>query len=147
MSTNVQASISVIASPKTRRESDADLQLRTAAALPGVVRAVGMPDLHPGLGLPTGAVFASSGWIYPALIGNDIGCGMALWQTDVLRRAVKLDRWERRLIDLDEPWSGDAAGWLTERGFDAGWLTIPRRRATICGATTTPSAGPTRIAR
>jgi release factor H-coupled RctB family protein len=76
-------------------------------------RAVGMPDLHPGKGAPIGAVFACAGWVYPYLIGNDIGCGMSLWATDVQRNAVKLDRWERRL-DLDGPWSGDASVRLAE---------------------------------
>ncbi|MGH8538103.1 MAG: RtcB family protein [Gammaproteobacteria bacterium] len=41
-----------------------------------MLRAVGMPDLHPGKGSPVGAVFACEGWIYPALVGNDIGCGV-----------------------------------------------------------------------
>lgn len=110
------ASVAVIASPKTWMESDAVQQLRARVALPGMLRAVGLPDLHPGKGAPIGAVFACDGWVYPYLIGNDIGCGMALWRTDLARKAVKLDRWERRLVDLDGSWSGDVGAWLADRG-------------------------------
>jgi release factor H-coupled RctB family protein len=109
-------SIDVIASPETWIESDAVQQLRATAGLPGMRRAVGMPDLHPGKGAPIGAVFACAGWIYPHLIGTDIGCGMALFRTDLPRKALKLDRFEKRLADLDGPWSGDAAAWLAEHG-------------------------------
>ena len=45
------ASVEVIASPKTWIESDSVQQLRATASLPGMVRAVGMPDLHPGKGV------------------------------------------------------------------------------------------------
>jgi release factor H-coupled RctB family protein len=114
--TDVQ--VEVIASPKTWMESDAVQQLRATAALPGMRRAVGMPDLHPGKGAPIGAVFACEGWVYPYLIGNDIGCGMSLWRTDLRRKDAKLDRWERRLVDLDGEWSGDTAGWLADGPVD-----------------------------
>lgn len=90
----------MIASSKTWLESDAVQQLEATARLPGMRRAVGMPDLHPGKGAPIGAVFACSGWVYPYLIGNDIGCGMALYALDLQRREAKLDRWEKRL-DLE----------------------------------------------
>jgi release factor H-coupled RctB family protein len=50
------------------------------------------------------------------LIGNDIGCGMALFRTDLGRREVKLDRWERRLVGLDSAGPEDAAEWLSRRG-------------------------------
>ena len=61
-------------------------------------------------------MFACAGWVYPYLIGNDIGCGMAPYRTDLTHKAVKLDRWERRLVDLDGRWSGDAGAWLADRG-------------------------------
>jgi len=114
--TNASEISTVIASPKTWIETDAVQQLRAVAALPGMLRAVGMPDLHPGQGAPIGAVFACRGWVYPHLIGTDIGCGMALVRTDLPRQALKLDRFEKRLADLDGPWSGDAPAWLAEHG-------------------------------
>lgn len=39
---------------------------------------------------------------YPALVGNDIGCGMALWQTDILARKYNADKFEKRLSALDD---------------------------------------------
>jgi RNA-splicing ligase RtcB len=60
-------------------EPEAIEQLRkTAASLPGIRVAVGMPDLHPGKGFPIGAVFGCQGFVHPFLIGGDIGCGMSL---------------------------------------------------------------------
>jgi release factor H-coupled RctB family protein len=112
----------VLASSRMWMESEAVQQLRAAARLPGMRRAVGMPDLHPGRGVPVGAVFAAEGWVYPHLVGNDIGCGMALSLTDLERPAARLDRWARRLAeldDLDAPWEGDAASWLAEHGGGA----------------------------
>ena len=114
--TAASAQVDVLASTRTWMESDAVQQLRATAGLPGMLRAVGMPDLHPGKGSPIGAVFACQGWVYPYLIGNDIGCGMALYRTDLHRRAAKLDRWERRLDGLEGAWEGDARAWLVARG-------------------------------
>lgn len=70
--------VRVVASKSTWIESAAVDQLKKTALLPGIELAVGPPDLHPGKGSPIGAAFVSNGWIYPALVGNDIGCGIAL---------------------------------------------------------------------
>lgn len=75
-----------IASDDLWIESSAIQQLHITANLPNMQRVVGMSDLHPGRGYPIGAAFFSVGRFYPALVGNDIGCGMALWQTDILAR-------------------------------------------------------------
>lgn len=53
-------------------------QLERIAAQDGCCRAVGMPDLHPGRGIPIGAAFAFTDRILPALIGGDAGCGVRL---------------------------------------------------------------------
>ena len=90
-------------------------QLWAVAALPGVRLAAGLPDLHPGKGAPIGAALASDTHVYPFLVGNDVGCGMDLWQTDLPRRKLKLDRWAERLDGLEAPWAGDRAAWLEER--------------------------------
>ncbi len=103
--------IQVIASKENWIEGRAVEQLEKTAQLPGICAAVGMPDLHPGKDAPIGAVFASRGIIYPHLVGNDIGCGMSFWQTDLPRRKLKLEKWAKRL-DLDGPWSGDLDQWL-----------------------------------
>jgi len=111
--------VRVIVSGKNWSVGDAVQQLQRVAQLPGVVMAVGMPDLHPGKGVPIGAAVATSGVLYPHLAGNDIGCGMALWQTDLLGRKLKLDRWVRKLDGLESPWEGDVAPLLVEAGIVA----------------------------
>ena len=104
----------VIASEQSWIESEAVRQLEQTAQLPGIRLAVGMPDLHPGRGYPIGAAFLSEDIFYPALVGNDIGCGMALWQTDIVKRKLKLDRATKRLKNLESAWDGDASAWLSD---------------------------------
>lgn len=87
-------------------------QLERTAAMPGIARVVGLPDLHAGRGIAVGAAFWSPTHLYPHLVGSDIGCGMALWQTDGALRKFRLDAAERKLHGLDGPWSGDAAAML-----------------------------------
>ena len=80
--------IQIIADSNIWIEGNAVEQLETTARLAHMLRVAGMPDLHAGRGYPVGAAFFSDRHFYPALIGNDIGCGMAFWQTDL--RAAKL---------------------------------------------------------
>lgn len=127
MNQDDRAVVRVIASARTWIEGDAVQQLETTARLPGMRAAIGMPDLHPGKGSPIGAAFVSEGHLYPHLVGNDIGCGMGLWQTDLLRRKLKRDRWADRLDDLDERWDGDTAealGGLAASEHDGSLGTI-----------------------
>lgn len=100
-----------IASDDLWIESLAIQQLHTTANLPNMQRVAGMPDLHPGRGYPIGAAFFSAGRFYPALVGNDIGCGMALWQTDILARKYNADKFEKRLSALDDV---TEESWLEE---------------------------------
>lgn len=90
-------------------------QLEKTAALPGMWLAVGLPDLHPGKGSPIGAAFVADGWIYPSLVGNDIGCGIGLWRTALPAGKPKRDVWADRLRNLDGPWDGDSREWLRDR--------------------------------
>lgn len=108
MTTSTETNVRLIASPTTWIEDEATRQFYAAAKLPGVRSAIGFPDLHPGKGVPVGAAFVTEGVIYPHLIGGDIGCGMALFATDLLRRKAKLDRWAELSFDLEHPWEGDA---------------------------------------
>lgn len=94
--------ISYITSDDLWIEGLAIQQLHTTANLPHMHRVVGMPDLHPGRGYPIGAAFFSLGHFYPALVGNDIGCGMALWQTDILGRKYNADKFEKKLAAMDD---------------------------------------------
>lgn len=108
----------LIASQRNWIEGAAVQQLEKTAALPGMRLAVGLPDLHPGKGSPIGAAFAVDGWLYPSLVGSDIGCGIAVWKTDLPARAGKREAWADRLRDLEGPWGGDAAAFLASRGVE-----------------------------
>lgn len=94
--------VSIIASERLWLEDAAVQQTKTSAQLAGMHRVVGLPDLHPGRGYPVGAAFFSVGRFYPALVGNDIGCGMALWQTDILAGKARLDKIDKQLANLDD---------------------------------------------
>src|SRR5882672_5588568 len=89
----MSASVRLFASTQSWIEGEAVHQLYATAKLDGVRLAAGFPDLHPGKGAPVGAAFVTEDVIYPHLIGGDIGCGMALFKTDLLRRDAKLERW------------------------------------------------------
>jgi release factor H-coupled RctB family protein len=119
MNTTIETNVRLIASAKSWIEGEAVRQLYATAKLPGVCLAVGLPDLHPGRFAPNGAAFVTEGVIYPHLIGGDIGCGMALFKTGLLRRKAKLDRWADLPFDLEHPWEGDVRDRLTREGLCA----------------------------
>lgn len=127
----------VVASDATWMEEAATQQLITTSRLEGMQSVAGMPDLHPGRGYPVGAAFFSTGRFYPALVGNDIGCGMALWKTDMPASSIKLDKLEKRVGNIDglfsegEAFDGQAAiaqalesGALSPTGFESALGTL-----------------------
>ena len=123
------ADVRLFTSDKSWIEGAALAQLNHTARLPGMLLAAGFPDLHPGKGVAVGAAFVSRGLFYPALAGNDIGCGMSFWATDMAARKLKLDRLERKIEGLETPWNGDLEPWRGRFGFapslaDAGLGTI-----------------------
>ena len=93
---------------------EATSQLNRISKLPGVLLAVGMPDLQPG---PSGAAIVSRDVIYPALIGGDIGCGMSLSSLSISPK-IKLEKAVRTLerAGLDDVWDGDHKEFLAARG-------------------------------
>ncbi|MCA9539466.1 MAG: RNA ligase RtcB family protein [Myxococcales bacterium] len=107
----------LIASHESWIEGDALRQLAQTAALPGMQRVVGQPDLHPGKGHPIGIAALTEGCIYPHLVGNDIGCGMALWSTDLPAHKPKLDKWARRVRSMGDDWEGNAQARLEAAGL------------------------------
>jgi release factor H-coupled RctB family protein len=113
------AQVRLFASAQISIEGEAVRQLYATAKLPGVRRAVGFPDLHPGKGTPVGAAFTTEDVIYPHLIGGDIGCGMALFATDLVRRDAKLDRWATLRFDLEHPWDEFVGGFLAEHDLES----------------------------
>ncbi|MGH2779070.1 MAG: RtcB family protein, partial [Actinomycetota bacterium] len=65
-------------------------QVANVATLPGIVGAsLAMPDLHWGYGFPIGGVAAtdpaSEGVLSPGGVGFDIGCGVRLMRSDLIR--------------------------------------------------------------
>jgi release factor H-coupled RctB family protein len=53
------------------------------------------------------------------MIGGDIGCGMALFKTNLLRREVKLDRWAALRFNLEHPWDEDVGKVLAEHDLNS----------------------------
>ncbi len=99
----------IVRGPGVVVEAAAEEQLRRVAIWAGCVRAVGLPDLHPGPGVPVGAAFAFDGVVRPDLVGSDAGCGVRV--TVVSRVRASGDDLERRIRreweeDPGEPASG-----------------------------------------
>jgi len=129
MNTLTETQVRLFASAQSWIEGEAVRQLYATAKLDGVCHAVGFPDLHPGKGSPVGAAFVTEGVIYPHVIGGDIGCGMGLFKTDLVRRDAKLDRWVKLQFNLEHPWDQFVSDFLAERDlgsteFDAALGTI-----------------------
>ena len=89
---------------------DAVKQLQATARLPGVLAAIGMPDLHVGGLVPIGAaVLCDQCTAYPQLVDSDIGCGMSFVETSMskgkqLSSWNKLQRVASRLESIDCPY-------------------------------------------
>jgi len=112
-------SVRLFASAKSWIEGEALRQLYATSKLEGMRLAVGFPDLHPGKGSAVGTAFVTEGLIYPCLIGGDIGCGMALFKTDLVRRNVKLDRWAEVPFDLEHVWTDEIHEVLAKEELEA----------------------------
>ena len=129
MNTITETNVRLFASARAWIEGEAMRQLYATARLESMRFAVGFPDLHPGRGTPVGAAFVTDGVIYPHIIGGDIGCGMALFTTDLLRREAKLDRWATLRFNLEHPWDEFVSDFLADHDlesteFDASLGTI-----------------------
>ena len=129
MNTLIETNVRLFASARSWIEGEALRQLYAAAKLEGMRLAVGFPDLHSGKGSPVGVAFVTERFIYPHLLGGDIGCGMALFKTDLVQRDLKLNRWAELRFDLEHPWEGDArevlaASELESTEFDEALGTI-----------------------
>ena len=107
----------IISSTKNWLEGEAIRQLESSLKLDGMVRVVGMPDLHPGKGFPIGAGFISKDKIYPHLVGSDIGCGISLWQTSLKARKIKRDKLYSRILGMEGSWDGDRKELLAEENL------------------------------
>ncbi|MCY6369342.1 RNA ligase RtcB family protein [Clostridium ganghwense] len=92
--------IKIVKSEKSWIESNAVEQLKKVAQLKGIVKAVGLPDLHVGK-TPVGASFITKDIIYPHIIGNDIGCGMTLFSTGLKKDKLKVDKIMKKLQKIN----------------------------------------------
>jgi len=119
MNTLTETNVRLFASAKSWIEGEALRQLYATSKLEGMRLAVGFPDLHPGKGSAVGAAFVTEGLVYPYLIGGDIGCGMALFKTDLVRRDVKLDRWAQIPFDLEHVWTDEISEVLAKAELES----------------------------
>jgi release factor H-coupled RctB family protein len=119
MNTLTETNVRLFASAKSWIEGEALRQLYATSKLEGMRLAVGFPDLHAGKGSAVGAAFVTEGLIYPYLIGGDIGCGMALFKTDLVRRDVKLDRWAQIPFDLEHVWTEEFSEILAKEELES----------------------------
>ena len=103
-------------------EGESIRQLERAASFAGMKRVVGLPDLFPGKGIPIGAAMLSEGAFYPHLVGSDVGCGIALFASDLTCAKAKPEKWFKKLGGLEIPWDGDAAKWLEDRSVQPAFL-------------------------
>lgn len=85
-------------------EGAAEQQIHDITALPGFERMAVFPDIHPGKFGPVGIAADFADVIHPALIGTDIGCGVAMATTDAEVRRLRLDKTVERLSEALSKW-------------------------------------------
>ena len=103
-------------SAKSWIEGNATRQLEAVASQGGILAVAGMPDLHPGKYGPVGCGILSRD-IHPAFIGADIGCGMGLFQLDLVARKLRIDKAAQKIRLIDGDWTGDIASELAGHGL------------------------------
>ncbi|PRA80580.1 RNA ligase RtcB family protein [Ochrobactrum sp. MYb29] len=97
-------------------EGEALRQLEEMSRLDGAKGIAAFPDLHPGKYGATGVALLSHR-LHPLLIGNDIGCGMALFALDLPLRKLSIDKAEQRLRELEHQKVSDPVGALSAHGL------------------------------
>jgi len=100
---NLADNLNIVIDDINKIEGDSIQQLKHVMTFEGMIHGTGHPDIHPGKGAPNGATFLSEGIFYPYLIGNDIGCGVALYHTSMPRRKFKIQKVERKLVGMEGP--------------------------------------------
>jgi release factor H-coupled RctB family protein len=120
------AHINIINSDPARIDPMAIDQLHHTARLPGIERIVGLPDLHAGRGIAVGAAFWSPDRVYPHLVGSDIGCGMALFESSMKLGKFKPDKVEKALTGLDNSDHPDGLGTIGGGNHFAEFLKVEK---------------------
>lgn len=106
----------LITNNKNWIESNAISQFQKVSELDNIIDSVAMPDLHAGIKSPIGIVLKINKKIYPHVIGNDIGCGMSLFNTNVEIKQYKQDKWisilnnikELKEIEIENPYEEES---------------------------------------
>lgn len=98
--TQLPAHASVLADERVWMETAALEQLARVANFEGCVRAVGMPDLHPGPTVPIGVALGFDDRVIPRLVGGDAGCGVRVIAFTKLK--LDGDRLERRIREATD---------------------------------------------
>src|SRR5512139_789845 len=120
-------------------------QVARVASLPGIVGAsFAMPDLHSGYGFPIGGVagtdITAGGVVSPGGAGSDIGCGIRLMASDLLRDALEgrmqrlmnhLDRVIPRGLSRETIWRLPGLTQLEEVLVAGPWYAVERGYGTV----------------
>lgn len=91
-------------------------QLEKMSCLRSVKRIAAFPDLHPGKYGATGVALLSDR-LHPQVVGNDIGCGMSLFELDLPLRKLKLGKAANRLRRFDALAIDDPSACLDGAGL------------------------------
>ncbi len=84
-------------------EGTALVQATNLSNLPFAIHHVAlMPDAHAGYGMPIGGVLFADRAVVPYAIGVDIGCGVALVETDLTVATLARERLERVLRQIED---------------------------------------------
>ena len=100
MFNNQNKDVKIIRTKNTWIESAAVDQLNKVSELSGIISAAGMPDLHPGK-TPVGVAYKTQNKVYPHIIGNDIGCGIALFGTSLKKHKFNLSKVRKKYSKYD----------------------------------------------
>jgi release factor H-coupled RctB family protein len=111
-------------------EGRAQSQIEDVLSIEGVIRIAAFPDLHPGRYGPVGVAVESSR-LHPLLVGNDIGCGMSVFELDLAVRKIRVDKAADRLRLLEGDWNGAPEERLAAIGLDP--HTFPASLGSIGG--------------
>ncbi|MCT4583941.1 MAG: RNA ligase RtcB family protein [Peptostreptococcaceae bacterium] len=92
--------IKTIKSKKSWIETDVIDKLSNLSKLEGVKKIVALPDIHQGK-MPVGVAYLTKDKIYPSFVGNDIGCGMSLYNTFIDKKKFKLKKVIKKLSKIE----------------------------------------------
>ena len=90
--------IKILRNDKLWIEDNAIKQLNEFSKYDDVVDVIGLPDLHVGF-TPVGVTFKTKDLVYPFFIGNDIGCGMSLIDTNMKLKKFDKEKVYKKLED------------------------------------------------